>query len=59
MAMALTTVPESIWFEFDERYADEMAEKRQLLHERHRDVFLLCRSPMPRARKRCKASSPI
>jgi dimethylamine monooxygenase subunit A len=39
MAMALTTVPESTWFEFDERYADEMAEKRQLLHERHRDVF--------------------
>ncbi len=39
MAMALTTVPENAWFEFDERYADEMAEKRQLLHERHRDVF--------------------
>ena len=39
MAMALTTVPESDWFEFDERYADEMAEKRQLLRERHRDVF--------------------
>ena len=39
MAMALTTVPESVWFEFDERYADEMAEKQQLLRERHRDVF--------------------
>ena len=38
MAMALTTVPESAWFEFDERYADEMAEKQQLLRERHRDV---------------------
>jgi hypothetical protein len=32
-------VPESAWFEFDERYADEMAEKQLLLHERHRDVF--------------------
>jgi hypothetical protein len=39
MAMALTSVPESAWFEFDERYADEMAEKQQLLRERHRDVF--------------------
>jgi heme-dependent oxidative N-demethylase alpha subunit-like protein len=39
MAMALTTVPECAWFEFDERYADEMAEKQELLHERHRDVF--------------------
>jgi hypothetical protein len=39
MVMALTTVPESAWFEFDERYADEMAEKQQLLRERHRDVF--------------------
>ncbi len=39
MAMALTTVPESAWFEFDERYPDEMAEKRFLLRERHRDVF--------------------
>jgi hypothetical protein len=39
MAMALTTVPASAWFEFDERYADEMAEKQLLLRERHRDVF--------------------
>ena len=39
MAMALTTVPESAWFEFDERYADEMAEKQVLLRERHQDVF--------------------
>ena len=39
MAMALTTVPEGAWFEFDERYADEMAEKQRLLRERHRDVF--------------------
>ncbi len=39
MAMALTTVPESAWFEFDKRYADEMAERRHLLAERHADVF--------------------
>jgi hypothetical protein len=39
MAMALTTVPESAWFEFDQRYADEMVEKQQLLRERHRDVY--------------------
>src|SRR5262249_9402616 len=39
MAMALTTVPERAWFEFDERYADEMAEKQRLLREQHRDVF--------------------
>ena len=31
MAMALTTVPESAWFEIDARYADEMAERRRLL----------------------------
>jgi hypothetical protein len=39
MAMALTTVPESTWFEIDERYIDEMAERRRLLAERHEDVF--------------------
>jgi hypothetical protein len=39
MAMALTTVPESAWFEFDERYTDEMAERRRLLSEQHGDVF--------------------
>ena len=39
MAMALTTVPESAWFEIDARYTDEMAERRRLLAERHEDVF--------------------
>jgi hypothetical protein len=39
MAMALTTVPESAWFEIDERYPDEMAERRRLLHQRHDEVF--------------------
>jgi hypothetical protein len=39
MAMALTTVPESAWFEIDEQYTDEMAQRRQLLAERHQDVF--------------------
>lgn len=39
MAMALTTVPESAWFEIDDRYSDEMAEKQRLLGQRHHDVF--------------------
>lgn len=39
MSMSLTTVPESAWFEIDERYDDEMAERRRLLAERHGDVF--------------------
>ena len=39
MAMALTTVPEAAWFEIDDRYVDEMVERRRLLHERHADVF--------------------
>jgi hypothetical protein len=39
MAMALTTVPESAWFELDACYVDEMAERRRLLAERHDDVF--------------------
>ncbi len=39
MAMALTTVPQSAWFEIDERYAYEMAERRRLLRERHEAVF--------------------
>ena len=39
MAMGLTTVPESAWFEIDACYADEMAERRRLLAERHDDVF--------------------
>jgi hypothetical protein len=39
MAMNLTTVPESAWFEFDDRYHAEMAEKRHLLATRHDEVF--------------------
>jgi hypothetical protein len=39
MAMALTTVPESAWFEVDEHYPREMAERRSLLRERHSEVF--------------------
>ena len=39
MSMSLTTVPESAWFEIDDRYNDEMAERRDLLKERHDDVF--------------------
>jgi len=39
MAMALTTVPESAWFEIDARYVEEMSERRRLLAERHDDVF--------------------
>jgi hypothetical protein len=39
MSMSLTTVPESAWFEIDERYVDEMTERRDLLKQRHDDVF--------------------
>ena len=39
MAMALTTVPESAWFEIDALYGDEMAERRRLLAKQHQDVF--------------------
>src|SRR5437660_9232753 len=39
MAMSLVTVPAAEWIELDERYADEMAERRRLLAERHDDVF--------------------
>ncbi len=39
MAMALTTVPERAWFEIDECYGDEMAERRRLLAEQHEHVF--------------------
>jgi len=39
MVMALTTVPESTWFELDARYDQEMAERRRLLTEQHSDVF--------------------
>ena len=60
MAMALTTVPESAWFEIDARYADEMAERRRLLAERHDDVFAaLPVSDAARARDIAASSSPI
>jgi hypothetical protein len=39
MSMSLTTVPESAWFEIDDRYIDELSERRQLLAVRHDDVF--------------------
>ena len=50
MAMALTTVPESAWFEIDARYADEMAERRRLLAEQHEDVF----GALPDIRRRAR-----
>lgn len=39
MAMGLVTVPEEHWFELDERYESEMAERRHLLETRHGEVF--------------------
>jgi hypothetical protein len=39
MAMDLVTVPESAWFEFDDRYPNEMVEKRHLLSTARDDVF--------------------
>ncbi len=39
MAMGLTVVPDSDWFELDACYPPEMAEKRRLLLELHADVF--------------------
>jgi dimethylamine monooxygenase subunit A len=39
MAMDLVTVPESAWFEFDDRYLGEMAEKRRLLATIRDEVF--------------------
>jgi hypothetical protein len=39
MAMDLVTVPESAWFEFDDRYSEEMAEKRRLLETVRDEVF--------------------
>jgi len=39
MAMDLVAVPEASWFEFDQHYLPEMAEKRRLLAAAHRDVF--------------------
>jgi hypothetical protein len=39
MAMGLVTVPEPAWFELDDCYEPEMAERRHLLATRHADVF--------------------
>src|ERR1700758_4249322 len=39
MAMDLVTRPESAWFELDDRYHAEMAEKRHLLATAHPEVF--------------------
>ncbi len=39
MAMDLVTVPEVSWFEIDERYPEDMAEKRHLLASIRDDVF--------------------
>jgi dimethylamine monooxygenase subunit A len=39
MAMDLVTVPEAAWFEFDDRYLEEMAEKQRLLATRRGEVF--------------------
>jgi dimethylamine monooxygenase subunit A len=39
MSMSLVALPPAEWMELDARYADEMAERRRLLAERHDDVF--------------------
>ena len=39
MALGLTTIPDSQWFEIDRLYPDEMHQRRHLLSERHADVF--------------------
>jgi hypothetical protein len=39
MAMGLTSVPETEWFEIDTLYPAEIAERRRLLTERHEEVF--------------------
>ena len=39
MAMDLVTVPESVWFELDDQYIPEMAQKRHLLTAAFSEVF--------------------
>jgi dimethylamine monooxygenase subunit A len=39
MAMGLVTVPEETWFELDDQYHVELAERRDLLTTRHAEVF--------------------
>src|ERR1700754_3757687 len=50
MAMDLVTVPEASWFEIDERYPEEMAEKRRLLADSRADVFAA--TPLSEAARR-------
>ncbi len=45
MAMDLVAVPEAAWFELDDRYLPEMAERRRLLETEHTAVF----AAMPRS----------
>src|SRR3954454_2290344 len=42
MAMDLVTVPEPEWFELDQRYCSEMAERRRLLGTIRDQVFASC-----------------
>jgi len=39
MAMGLVAVPETKWFDIDDRYSVEMAERQRLMAERRTDVF--------------------
>jgi len=39
MGMDLVSIPEAAWFELDDRYLPELAERRRLLTEAHGDVF--------------------
>ncbi|HET8997165.1 MAG TPA: DUF3445 domain-containing protein, partial [Acetobacteraceae bacterium] len=50
MAMGLITLPESAWFELDDRYPDEMAQRRQLLDTQRDAVF----AALPRAAEACR-----
>ncbi len=39
MAMGLVAVTEADWFDIDDRYPMEIAERQRLMAERHSDVF--------------------
>lgn len=39
MGMDLVAIPEAAWFELDQRYPQDMAERRRLLAQAHADVF--------------------
>lgn len=49
MSMNLTAVPEAAWFELDDRYLDEMRQRRNLLTERPAEVFAV----LPQAEAAC------